>query len=489
MMKKGAIVACVVALIVALAYGLRDKREVTTNSAEAYMKYRKGIELANKFYFEEALACFERATQLDTGFAMAFCRLGVSCRNYGRIEEAREALAKAVELAPNTTEKEQLIISFHNAHTNRDYTTAREMIEKLAQRYSKAIEPYEYRGNEYLRLRQYEKGIIEFERILKIDPNYAPAYNQLGYAYAYLSHYDKAIANMKKYVFLSPDQPNPHDSLGEIYLIMGRYDEAITEFNKARVLKPDFAFAIDHLGRAYQYKGMYRKAISYFEKGAATSTNQWIRNSSQIQIARTHYERGDYEQSLSLLEKIPADGPQLYILKWLMGLNYTELGVVHKAVEQREQLEHLILQEEQRDVHERYGELYTLRMKMYVGHLSAKIASANGTHDKAIEHFQNILAQPLWPREEVFFRTAFAEALFKSRDTDKAIAELEKVVAINPNYSHSRYLLGRIYDELGHIQKAVSEMEKFLLIMDGCDEGIPQVEETKQRFSEIKGTS
>ena len=101
---------------------------------------------------------------------------------------------------------------------------------------------------------------------MKIDPNYAPAYNLLGYAYAYLNNFDEAIANIKKYAFLCPDQSNPYDSLGEIYLNMGRYDEAITEFNRSRQMRSDFTFAAIHLGQAYRHKGMYKTAISYFKK-------------------------------------------------------------------------------------------------------------------------------------------------------------------------------------------------------------------------------
>ena len=51
MLKKIAAGFIVLAVIVAFAYGLREKRGVTTNSSEAYLEYQKGVELANKFYF------------------------------------------------------------------------------------------------------------------------------------------------------------------------------------------------------------------------------------------------------------------------------------------------------------------------------------------------------------------------------------------------------------------------------------------------------
>ncbi|MFQ6092276.1 MAG: hypothetical protein ACE5OR_06280, partial [bacterium] len=66
MVKKIGIGVVVLALIIAFAFGLREKRTVTTRSAEAYREYQVGLEYLNKFYFEEALAGFERAAELDT---------------------------------------------------------------------------------------------------------------------------------------------------------------------------------------------------------------------------------------------------------------------------------------------------------------------------------------------------------------------------------------------------------------------------------------
>ena len=487
MIKKIAVGVVLLGLIVAFAYGLRSKRTVTTHSGEAYGEYCIGVNLQNKFYFEEAFVHFEKAVELDTSFAMAYCRQGLIHWGFGRIEEARKALAKAVELAPQKTEKEQLIIAFHHAHTNREYDKAEEMIQKLALRYPQAIEPYDYRGDEFFRKREYEKGIKEYKRLIEIDPNYALAYNQLGYAYAFLGNFDEAVNNLKKYVFLAPDQPNPHDSLGEIYLLMGRYDEAITMFNKARRLKSDFAFAINHLGSAYRQKGMYRKAVKYFEKSLALCTDQWCKVDKLIEIARIHYEKGDNDSSLAILEQITAQGPQLFIVKWLKGLNYIDQGKIEEAILQKEQMEELLASEStQEGIDERRTQIDREWLMKYFLHLSGKIELGRNMYDKAIENFYTIFSFTLRTEEDIFFRTALAEALYKGGELEKAIAELKNVFKINPNYAPSRYVSSRIFEELGDFQKASTEMEKYLFILDGCDEEFSKVEEIRKRLNSIK---
>jgi tetratricopeptide (TPR) repeat protein len=487
MKKKIGISILILAILGAFAYGLRPRRTVTTFSDEAYGEYSRGVELYKKFYFEESLTHFQRAVKLDTGFAMAYCYQGLVHRGYGRIEEAQRAFTKAMKLALKATEKERLIIAFQNAHMNWEYDQADEIIHTLSQKYPKAIEPYDYRGNEYFRRRDFEKCITEYNRIVEIDPNYALAYNQLGYAHAFLRNFDEAIANLKKYVFLAPDQPNPHDSLGEIYLIMGEYDEAITEFNKARELKLDFTFAIDHLGTAYRHKGMYRKAISYFEKSLALCTTQWCRANKSIEIARINHEKGDFDTAVTLLEQTTAQAPQLYVLKWLMGLNYTAQGKITNAVSQRKQMEDLLAginsQEEMNGPRPEIGEEWLRKALL---HLSGHIELASNAYDKAIEDFNSIFSFILRPEEEIFFRTSLAEAMFQSGEFESAIKELENVFHINPNYAPSRYLLAHIYHEQGDLHKEIIEIEKYLFIMDGCDEDVPKIQEMRERYNRLK---
>ena len=488
MKKRIGMSLIILGIISALAYALRPMRIVSTNSGEAYEEYCRGIERLYKFYFEEALTHFEKAVELDTGFAMAHCRRGCVLASLGRIEKAKLALAKAVELAPKTTEKEQLIIAFHNAAVHCDGVQINEIMEHLVQRYPKAIEPYDFRGGEYSYQRRYQEAINEYKRILEIDPNYALAYNKLGYAYAYLGNFDEAVTNLKKYVFLAPDQPNPHDSLGEIYLYMGRYDEAITEFNRSRQLKPDFTYATDHLGVVYRHKGMYRKAIGYFEKSLSVNTGQSFQINNLIEIARTYYEIGDYDQSLAVLEEITADSRQLVKVNWLIGLNYIEKGAIDRATSRKEQIKDLWSAKcEEEGIDGNDEEMSSSWEIKFFHDLSGRIEVARGVYDKAIENFENALyCCSAIPPEEVFARTVLAETLFKNGETEEAIAELGEALKINPNYYPSRYLLARIYDEQGDLHQARTEMEKYLMIMDGCDEGIGKVEEIKKRLAELQ---
>jgi tetratricopeptide (TPR) repeat protein len=110
-------------------------------------------------------------------------------------------------------------------------------------------------------------------------------------------------------------------------------------------------------------------------------------------------------------------------------------------------------------------------------------------YDKALENFHTIFSFTLRTEEEIFYRTALAQALYESGEFDKAMTELEKVVEINPNYAPSRYVSAHIFHKQGNLQKAIAEIEKYLMIMDGCDQGIPKVEEMKEMYDRISVTT
>jgi eukaryotic-like serine/threonine-protein kinase len=72
--------------------------QATTSSLEALNAYSLGLKAKDLKGDEAALPLFERATQLDPSFAMAYALLGTSYSNLGERNRAAESLGKAYEL-------------------------------------------------------------------------------------------------------------------------------------------------------------------------------------------------------------------------------------------------------------------------------------------------------------------------------------------------------------------------------------------------------
>jgi hypothetical protein len=84
--------------------------EVTTRSMVALQKYVQGQRASNEGEQERAIALLEEAIEADTGFAMAYRKLGVALwfRGLGGRDDMREALTNAYARRQRVTEREQL---------------------------------------------------------------------------------------------------------------------------------------------------------------------------------------------------------------------------------------------------------------------------------------------------------------------------------------------------------------------------------------------
>src|SRR3954453_185841 len=79
----------------------------------------------------------------------------------------------------------------------------------------------------------------DFERAIKMDPNYADAYNNLG-AVHYQDHQLKqAIKQYQKAITLNPEFATYHSNLGTAYMERKEFDKAASEYARALQIDPD----------------------------------------------------------------------------------------------------------------------------------------------------------------------------------------------------------------------------------------------------------
>jgi len=87
----------------------------------------------------------------------------------------------------------------------------------------------------------------DFERALKMDPNYADAYNNLG-AVEYQDHRLKpAIKRYQQAIAINPEFATYHSNLGTAYMERKQFDKAAAEYARALQIDPD---VFEHRGSA-----------------------------------------------------------------------------------------------------------------------------------------------------------------------------------------------------------------------------------------------
>jgi len=104
----------------------------------------------------------------------------------------------------------------------------------------------------------------QFDRVLKIHPDDAPAHEGLGRVSMKEKNYQKAKIHFKKAVALDPLLWRSYNYLGNIYDLQGEKEKAIREYRTAVTINPKAGFVFNNLGVSLAGAGMDRQAGDAF---------------------------------------------------------------------------------------------------------------------------------------------------------------------------------------------------------------------------------
>jgi tetratricopeptide (TPR) repeat protein len=129
---------------------------------------------------------------------------------------------------------------------------------------------------------EYEKVIEKFTEVIKLDPNYAYAYNNRGSAYDKLGEYQKAIDDYTRVIGIDPNIAVAYYNRGLTYYKLGEYRKAIDDYTRAIGIDPNYAYAYNSRGLTYYKLGEYQKAIDDYTRAIGIDPN----------YADAYYNRG-----------------------------------------------------------------------------------------------------------------------------------------------------------------------------------------------------
>jgi tetratricopeptide (TPR) repeat protein len=211
---------------------------------EAFDAYLQG-----HYYFERdsdkdtdmAAKYFERATQLDPSYALAWVGLS-RARKWQAVtgliptEEgyrlAREAVERALALNPNLAE----------AHAQ---------MGRIKQQVD-----FDWTGAD-----------ASFRRAVELEPGSPETVWLAAYSVANLGRLDEALLLARRAVALDPLDAHSWEALGEIEFRGGKLDEAEADCKKAHELRPDHFISSVFLSEIYVMQGRPQDALAEIERG------------------------------------------------------------------------------------------------------------------------------------------------------------------------------------------------------------------------------
>jgi len=168
----------------------------------------------------------------------------------------------------NITLKETFTLAVQN-HKNNNLEVAKNLYNKVLKINPKFINAYNNLGVIFKELKDYPKAIDSLKKAIEIEPNYVEAYNNLGVVFQEIEEYQKAIHCFEKVITINPNLPDIQNILGIMFQNFAEYKKAIICYEKAIKIKPNFLSAHYNLGTVLTELGEYQKAISCFEKSIA----------------------------------------------------------------------------------------------------------------------------------------------------------------------------------------------------------------------------
>ena len=143
-------------------------------------------------------------------------------------------------------------------------------------------------GCAYYNQGNYEMAILEFNKLIRMNPICAVGHNRLGLAFAWKNELKEAVRELSVAVQLKPDNYIYHNDLGYALACSGNVAGAINEFTTAISLNRDYFDAHRNLGFAYYNLGRYAEAYGEFSKALAIyPTNNEVINMMKSLSATT----------------------------------------------------------------------------------------------------------------------------------------------------------------------------------------------------------
>ena len=319
------------------------------------------------------------------------------------------------------------------------YKKAMEHFNRVLRLQPDSAVAYNSRGLAYVGKGELNKAIADFTKAIELEPDYAAAaYSNRGGAYREKGEFDDAIADFTKAIELEPDCADTFSNRGGAYRNKGEFDEAIADFTKAIDLEPDFTLAYYGLGLAYDDKGEIEKAIGNFDKAIELDPDYAEAYSDR---GGAYARKGDFDIAIANYNKAIELNPDYAVAYNNRGIAYVGKAEVDTAIKDFTTAIEL---------NPGYFEAYNRRGTAY---------GLKGDLDTAINDFDKAIA--LNPNYVLAYNNR-GLAYEKKGESDMAIRDYSRAIKINPDYVDAYYSLGCFYLSREEFERAIANFDKAL---------------------------
>jgi TolB-like protein/DNA-binding winged helix-turn-helix (wHTH) protein len=285
----------------------------TSVSPAAHEAYLLGRYHLAKFIIDDhkrAIAHFERAIQIDPGYAAAYAGLSMAWQKLG-IQGGAAAPSRNVE------------------------PQARAAASRVLELDDRLPEAHVALGHLQFALDwEWARAEKSFQRALELDPNNLDAHLNYALLLMALGRFPESLAEIRTAEQVDPLSHHVQAVFGRILSRAGKPEEAVARLKQAIEREPRSANAHRNLGRVYEQMGKYSEAIELYEKANTLRGSRPNDKPSLAELARVYALMGKRTEAKRILADLGDDGaPDAYAA---LGDNDTAFKILFRRVEERE---------------------------------------------------------------------------------------------------------------------------------------------------------
>ena len=280
-----------------------------TANTEAYELYLKGRFFWNKRTgadLRTAIDYFNQAIGKDPSYALAYAGLADSydiLSVYGAASPA-DSYPQAIAAAKKALELDDTLAE---AHTSLGL----------------ALDNYHL---------DFEQSLKEYERAIRLNPNYATAHHWHGELLGAMGRFDEGITELSRAQELDPLSLIINCDLGEVYTYARQYDKAIEQLRKTIEMDPRFYYARRRLGEVLQLTGRLDDAIAEYRKAVELNDDPSV----LALLGQAYARAGQQEEAQRILVRLNEEARLRYVSAYSFALIFLALGDKERAIDEIE---------------------------------------------------------------------------------------------------------------------------------------------------------
>jgi len=453
--------------------------EATTSSLEALKALTLGDE---RMFLAENLAAipfYQRAIELDPGFALAHARLAPVYSNLGQRELQEESARRAFELRNRASERERLYIAAHYYAGTCQLEQATRAWEQYKQTYPRDPIPYLNLSSSYDELGQFDEALANGLEAIRADPDRSAGYGNSAQAYMGLNRPVEARTILNSALERNVGGYGIHYALSLIHFALG--DKAALEREDAAI-KGNAEGELDLASReAYlaASRGQLRRARELFMQARQMAQRL------NLQEVAAQAAGGEAGIAADFGDRVEAKKGATAALAISRGPNVVYLAARALAIAGKANTAETLIA----DLAKRRPEDVWVQ-SVQVPEVKAINEMNRGNSARALELLQ--AAVPYDGGTYFGIRYTRGNAYLRARNGNDAVQEFQKVLALRNAYPTSHLIplarlgLARAYALQGDRDKSRKAYQAFLAPWKDGDPNIPILKEARTEYAKFQ---